>query len=130
MKDLISVFAYCPDNFRKKILQDLLNQLQPIRDRFEIIVVAHSPISELSQDLVDHFYYDSCNKLLTDFDVRKKHWYSNHLWEKFYQRYKDDKFWNIFVNPTHEKNMIIHHPDKPRYYFHINIEDVDKENKN
>ena len=35
MKDLISVFAYCPDNHRKKILQDLLTQLQPIRDRFE-----------------------------------------------------------------------------------------------
>ena len=79
MKDLISVFAYCPDNRRKKVLQDLLNQLQPIRDRFEIIVVAHSTISELSYDLVDHFYYDSSNKLLVDFDVRKKHWFSNHL---------------------------------------------------
>jgi len=77
MKDLITVFAYCPDNHRKKILQDLLNQIQPIRDRFEIMVVAHSPISDLSYDLVDHFYYDSSNKLLDDFDVRKKHWFSN-----------------------------------------------------
>jgi len=65
MKDLISVFAYCPDNRRKKVLQDLLNQLQPIRDRFEIMVVAHSTISELSYDLVDHFYYDSSNKLFS-----------------------------------------------------------------
>jgi hypothetical protein len=65
MKDLISVFAYCPDNRRKKVLQDLLNQLQPIRDRFEIMVVAHSTISELSYD----------------FDVRKKHWFSNHLYD-------------------------------------------------
>jgi len=81
MKDLISVFAYCPDNRRKKVLQDLLNQLQPIRDRFEIMVVAHSTISELSYDLVDHFYYDSSNKLLVDFDVRKKHWFSNHLYD-------------------------------------------------
>ena len=72
MKDLISIFAYCPDNRRKKVLQDLLNHLQPIRNRFEIMVVAHSPISELSYDLVDHFYYDSSNKLLDDFDVRKK----------------------------------------------------------
>jgi len=81
MKDLISIFAYCPDNRRKKVLQDLLNHLQPIRNRFEIMVVAHSPISELSYDLVDHFYYDSSNKLLDDFDVRKKHWFTNHLFD-------------------------------------------------
>jgi hypothetical protein len=81
MKDLITVFAYCPDNHRKKILQELLIQLQPIRDKFEIMVVAHSPISELSYDLIDHFYYDSSNKLLTDFDVRKKHWYTNDIFD-------------------------------------------------
>ena len=81
MKELISVFAYCPDNHRKKILQDLLAQLQPVRDRFEIMVVSHSSISELSHDMVDFLYYDSSNKLLTDFDVRKKHWYSNHLFD-------------------------------------------------
>jgi hypothetical protein len=81
MKDLITVFAYCPDNHRKKILQDLLNQLQPIRDKFEIMVVAHSSIPDLSYDLIDHFYYDASNKLLVDFDVRKKHWFSNHLFD-------------------------------------------------
>jgi len=68
MKELISVFVYCPDNHRKKILQDLLIQLQPIRDRFEIMVVAHSSISDLSYDLIDHFYYDASNKLLSDYD--------------------------------------------------------------
>jgi hypothetical protein len=45
------------------------------------MVVAHSPISELSYDLIDHFYYDASNKLLVDFDVRKKHWFSNHLFD-------------------------------------------------
>ena len=53
MKELISVFAYCPDNHRKKVLQDLLEQLQPVRDKFEIMVVSHSQISELSYDLID-----------------------------------------------------------------------------
>ena len=81
MKDLISVFAYCPDNHRKKVLQDLLNQLQPLRNKFEIMVVAHSPISDLSYDLIDHYYYDSSNKLLFDFDVRKKHWFTNSLFD-------------------------------------------------
>ena len=81
MKDLITVFSYCPDNHRKKILQELLIQLQPVRDKFEIMVVAHSPISELSYDLIDHFYYDSANKLLHDFDVRKKHWFTNDIFD-------------------------------------------------
>jgi hypothetical protein len=81
MKNLISVFAYCPENHRKKILQDLLTQLQSIRDKFEIMVVAHSSIPELSFDLIDYFYYDSSNKLLDDFDVRKKHWFTNDLFD-------------------------------------------------
>jgi hypothetical protein len=81
MKDLISVFAYTPDNHRKKILQDLLNQLQPIRNKYDIMVVSHSPISDLSYDLIDHFYYDSSNKLLEDFDIRKKHWFTNGVFD-------------------------------------------------
>jgi len=81
MKDLITVFAYCPDNHRKKILQELLAQIQPLRNMFDIMVVSHSEISELSHDMVDFLYYDSSNKLLTDFDVRKKHWYTNHLFD-------------------------------------------------
>lgn len=81
MKDLITVFAYCPDNHRKKILQNLLTQLQVVRDDFDIMVVSHSQISELSYDMVDYFHYDKTNKLLTDFDVRKKHWYVNHLFD-------------------------------------------------
>jgi hypothetical protein len=81
MKDLISVFAYTPDNHRKKILQDLLNQLQPIRNKYDIMVVSHSPITDLSYDLIDHFYYDSSNKLLEDFDIRKKHWFTNGVFD-------------------------------------------------
>lgn len=81
MKDLISVFAHTPDNHRKKILQDLLNQLQPIRNKYDIMVVSHSSISDLSYDLIDHFYYDSSNKLLEDFDVRKKHWFTNGIFD-------------------------------------------------
>jgi hypothetical protein len=81
MKDLISIFAYCPDDNRKKILQDLLTQLQPIKDKFDIMVVAHSSISDLSYAMVDHYYYDKDNRLLYDFDVRKKHWFTNDLFD-------------------------------------------------
>ena len=61
MKDLISVFAYCPDNKRKKVLQDLLDKLKPLKDRFDILVISHSPISEISYDDIDYFYYDKNN---------------------------------------------------------------------
>jgi len=81
MKDLITVFAYCPDNHRKKILHDLLVKIQPLKNTFDIMVVSHSPISDLSHDMIDFLHYDSCNKLLTDFDIRKKHWYSNHIFD-------------------------------------------------
>lgn len=77
MKDLISIFAYCPDNHRKKILQELLEKIQVIRDKYEIIVVSHSPISDLSFDLIDYFHYDKSNKLLSDLDLRRKHWFQN-----------------------------------------------------
>lgn len=81
MKDLITVFAYCPDDNRKKILNELLEKLQPFRERFDLLVVSHSRISEMSHDLLDYFYYDSNNKLLHDFDLRKKHWFSNHIFD-------------------------------------------------
>lgn len=74
-KDLITVFAYCPDFERKKILQDLLSSLQNKRDNYDIMVVSHSPISDLSVEMVDFFYYDRQNKLLTDFDLTNKFWF-------------------------------------------------------
>jgi hypothetical protein len=80
LKDLITVFAYCPDDNRKKVLQDLLVQIQPLRSKFDIMIVSHSSISELSYNMVDFLHYDASNKLLTDFDVRKKHWFSNHIY--------------------------------------------------
>jgi len=77
MKDLISVFAYCPDNKRKKVLQDLLDKLKPLRDRFDILIVSHSPISEISYDDIDYFYYDKNNTLLDDFDLNNNFWFKN-----------------------------------------------------
>jgi len=79
MKDLISVFAYCPDNKRKKVLQDLLDKLKPLKDRFDILVISHSPISEISYDDIDYFYYDKNNTLLYDFDLNNNFWFENNM---------------------------------------------------
>lgn len=76
MKDLISVFAYCPDNHRKKILNELLEKLQPLRDKYDLLVVSHSTISDVSTELFDYFYFDTKNDLLFDFDVTNKFWFT------------------------------------------------------
>ena len=75
MKDLITIFNYSPDNKRKEILHNLIVKLQSIRDKFDILVVSHSPISEISMGLVDYFYYDSNNELISDFDLTNKFWF-------------------------------------------------------
>jgi len=75
MKDLITIFNYSPDNKRKEILHNLIVRLQSIRNKFDILVVSHSPISDISMGLVDYFYYDSNNELISDFDLTNKFWF-------------------------------------------------------
>lgn len=77
MNSLLVVFAYCPDDHRKKVLYELLLKLQKKRKEYDILVVSHSDISQNSLSLIDYFYYDSDNRLLQDFDLRKKHWFRN-----------------------------------------------------
>jgi hypothetical protein len=75
MKDLITIFNYSPDNKRKEILHNLIVRLQSIRDKFDILVVSHSSISDISLGLIDYFYYDSNNELISDFDLTNKFWF-------------------------------------------------------
>lgn len=75
MKDLIAVFTYCPDTNRKLILNELLEQLQPIRNNFDIIVLSHSELPSTTVDLSDYSHIESENKLLYDFDLRNKFWF-------------------------------------------------------
>lgn len=75
MKDLITIFTYCPDNNRKIILQELLDSLKSIRNKFDILVVSHSQIPELCFDNIDYFYYDKNNTLLKDFDLNNNFWF-------------------------------------------------------
>ena len=37
------------------IQKDLLDKLKPLKDRFDILVVSHSLISEISYDDIDYF---------------------------------------------------------------------------
>lgn len=75
MKDLIAVFAHCPDSKRKRVLDNLIEQIQPLRENFDILIVSHSDIPTTSLDGVDYFYYDKNNDLITDFDLGNNFWF-------------------------------------------------------
>ena len=77
MKDLIVISTYCPDNYKKEVLHTLIQNLQKVRSNYDIMVVSHSPISELSMSYVDYVYIDNENLLLKDYDLTNKFWFKN-----------------------------------------------------
>ena len=76
-KDLIVISAYCPTKSKQKKLSDLIDKLDNIRDKFDVIVVSHSPIKNKIQKKLDHFYYDKKNPLSDDLDLRYLGWFRN-----------------------------------------------------
>ena len=77
MKDLIVISTYCPDSKRKEALHSLIQNLQKVREKYDIMVVSHSSISELSMLYVDHVYIDNKNELIKDYDITNRFWYSS-----------------------------------------------------
>ena len=75
MKDLITIFAYCPDKKRLEILEEFLQQIQLVRQKYDILLVSHSPIPQILQEKTDYYYYDSNNQLLEDYKYRNKFWF-------------------------------------------------------
>ena len=69
MKDLIVVTSYCPDEFRESILRNLIISLKQFRDKFDVMVVSHTPIPKDVQQNIDYYLYDSKNEILTDWDL-------------------------------------------------------------
>lgn len=81
MKELIAIAAYCPTTEKKRILTNLVLQLQPVRDSYDIIIISHSPIDNILSELVDYVYYDKNNDLITDFDLTNKFYFKNDTFE-------------------------------------------------
>ena len=73
-KSLIAITTYCPDSNRKRRTVDLLRSLQYLREDYDILLVGHSMVGENIEDLVNYFFYDSENPLLTDFDLTNGFW--------------------------------------------------------
>ena len=88
-KDLIIIVAYCPDQKRKDTLYQLLNDLQHFRDSFDILLTSHTIFGDFFNDMVDYFYYDKENIVLTDLEYQQNGWYSVN---------GSDIIWSSYIN--------------------------------
>ena len=75
-KDIILITAYCPDSNKVDKLRTLINQLQVVKNKFDVMVVSHTTIPLDIQDKVDLCLYDKKNELLTDWDLINQPWFS------------------------------------------------------
>ena len=57
-KDIIIISAHCPNLKKERKLQDLVENLQGLRNKFDILVISHTPISKEICNKIDHFYLD------------------------------------------------------------------------
>lgn len=76
MKDLILITAYCPDEHRESILRNLVNSLSMFKNTFDTLIVSHTPITLDIQKKVNYCFYDSKNKILTDWDLLNQPWFN------------------------------------------------------
>jgi hypothetical protein len=76
MKDLLLITSYCPDEVRENILRDLINSLTKFNEKYDIMIVSHTPIALDIQKKVNYFLYDSKNEILTDSDLLNQPWFS------------------------------------------------------
>lgn len=76
MKDLILVGAYCPDNEREELLNNLIIQLQPLRENFDILICSHTIIPEYITKKVDYVFYDKNNNLIYETKYLNQPWFS------------------------------------------------------
>ena len=76
MKDLILITAYCPDDNRESILRNLVLSLEKYKDKFEVMIVSHTPIPLDIQKKVEFSFYDKKNETLTDWDLLNQPWFS------------------------------------------------------
>jgi hypothetical protein len=75
MKDIIIVGAYCPDEERIELLDNLINQLQKIRNDFDIMIATHSILPEYFYKKIDFVFYDRNNHIIHDASLVDRSWF-------------------------------------------------------
>lgn len=88
-KELIVIVAFCPDQKRKTSLYYLLSDLQNFREKYDILLTSHTNFDTFFTELVDYFYFDKENIVLTDLEYQQNGWYSTN---------GKDIIWSSFIN--------------------------------
>jgi len=87
MKDLIIIGAHCPDEERKKLLYNLVNSFQEIRESFDILISTHLYIPEYITEKVDYVFFDKNNELIYDLNYINQPWFSPNPEQHIYSTY-------------------------------------------
>lgn len=75
MKDLILVGAYCPDDYRERLLSNFLDCLQTVRERYDILVCSHTIIPSYIVKKCDYVFYDKNNDVINDMEYLNQPWF-------------------------------------------------------
>jgi hypothetical protein len=89
MKDIILVTAYCPKIEQKEILIKLLQNLNTIRDKYDIMITSHTILDSYFLEYCDYFYFDKKNPVLNDIEYR------NHA---FFDLQNENIIWSNYTN--------------------------------
>lgn len=76
MKDLILISAYCDTIDKEDILRGLVDDLQSVRESFDIMLVSHTTIPQDISRKTNYSLYDEKNEILYDWDLLDKPWFS------------------------------------------------------
>jgi hypothetical protein len=74
MKEIVIITAHCSDHQREKTLRDLVRSVK--NEGYEILVIAHTPISQDIQQEVEFFIYDRENRILTEPQYLPQPWFT------------------------------------------------------
>lgn len=77
-RSLIVVTSYTPDLEKKLVEINILKKLQEVRNSFDILLISHTPSTEVSINLVDFFIYDKKNTLIYEPNYKPSFWIKIH----------------------------------------------------
>jgi hypothetical protein len=76
MKDLFLVTAHCDMPEKEDVLRGLINDLQKVKESFDVMLFSHVAIPTDIARKTDYSFYDKKNELLYDWNLRSKPWFS------------------------------------------------------
>ena len=88
MRDLICISAYCPDEYRLKMLSECVDSLIKGSHRYDIMVNSHTHVPKEIAEKVDYVFYEKTNDLIED---------PRYLLSLFYSPYPSLKIHSTYV---------------------------------